>query len=100
MNWLRVSLFAQAILALYFQVIQWFPLGNWGYQPGNPPLSVLAVQGRLTARDVLYFGAFVVPFAVFWFAYLRGLRLRWLMWSCVGFYAVWMALQITAVQIS
>lgn len=101
MRWLRLSLLAQAILALYFQGVQWLPLGSWNYQPehsslspfSNVPLSVLAVQGRLTAQAALLVLGFVVPFAIFWFAYSRGLR--WLMWLQVGFYSIWMAVQMS-----
>ena len=110
MKWLRTSLFAQAILASYFQAIQWLPLGDWNNQcpsgdeiacglgsqglsvPGYQPLSVLAFEGRLSARDALYCAGFTVPLWLFWFACSRGLR--WLMWMQVGFYSVWMALQI------
>lgn len=103
MNWLRVSLYVQAVLALYFQVVQWFPLGNWNYQPQNPrpssfqselPLSVLAAQHRLTAQDVLNVATFAAPFALFWFAYSRGWR--WLMWLETGVYSAWLALQLYA----
>ena len=34
----------------------------------------------------------MAPFAVFWFAYSRGLR--WLMWISASGYAVWLALQV------
>ena len=103
MKWLRASLFTQAILAFYFQAVQWLPLGDWNYQPADPrpssfqselPLSVLAAQGRLTARDVFYVALCAVPFAVFLFAYSRGLR--WLMWLYAGVYSAWLALQIVA----
>lgn len=103
MKWLRVSLYAQAVLALYFQVVQWFPLGNWNYQPEHPslssfqselPLSVLAAQHRLTTQDVLNVATFAAPFALFSFAYSRGLR--WLMWLETGVYSAWLALQIYA----
>lgn len=110
MKWLRASLFAQAILAFYFQAIQWLPLGDWNTQcpsgdeiacglgnqglsvPGYQPLGVLAFEGRLRAQDALYCAGLTVPLWVFWFAYSR--RLRWLMWMQVAFYSVWMALQI------
>jgi hypothetical protein len=92
MKWLGASLVAQAILALYFQVIQWFPLGRWNYQPGFTPLRVQAIHGRATAQDVLLMAAFAVPFVVFWFAYSRSLR--WLMWICTLGYAIWLALQV------
>ena len=92
MKWLRASLFAQAILALYFQVIQWIPLGRWNYQPGFTPLGVEAIQGRAATQDVLLMMAFVAPFLIFWFAFSKGLR--WLMWSCTLGYAIWLALQV------
>jgi hypothetical protein len=92
MKWLHASLIAQAILALYFQVIQWLPLGRWNRQPGFTPLGVQAMQGHATVQDVLVTAAFVVPFAAFWFAFSKSLR--WLMWSCTLGYAIWLALQV------
>ena len=92
MRWLSVSLLSQAILAGYFQAIQWLPLGRWNDQPGFTPLGVEAIHGRATAQDVLLMAAFVVPFAAFWFTYSKGLR--WLMWICTLGYAIWLALQI------
>jgi hypothetical protein len=92
MKWLRASLFAQAILALYFQVIQWLPLGSWNYQPGFTPLGVQAIHGRATALDVLLMTAFVAPFVLFWIAYRRGWR--WLMWIGSLGYTIWLALQV------
>jgi hypothetical protein len=110
MTWLRASLFAQVLLALYFQAIQWLPLGDWNTQcpsgdeiacglgnqglsvPGYQPLSVLAFEGRLSAHDALYCVGATAPLWVFWFAYSRALR--WLMWAQAGFYSVWMALQM------
>src|SRR5512135_2319825 len=92
MMWLRVSLVSQAILAGYFQVIQWFPLRQWNYQPGFTPLGVEVIHGRATAQDLLLMIAFLVPFIAFWFAYSKGLR--WLMWICTVGYVIWLALQI------
>ena len=92
MNWLRASLVSQGVLAGYFQVIQWLPLGRWNYQPGFTPLGVEAIQGRATVRDALLMAAFMVPFIAFWFAYSRGWR--WLMWVCTFGYAIWLTLQI------
>ena len=112
MIWLRASLFAQGMLAFYFQAIQWVPLGNWNIQcpsgdevacglghqglsvPGYQPLGVLALAGRLSAQDALYCLAFTIPLWLFWFGYSRGLR--WLMWLQLGGYSAWMALQIGA----
>jgi hypothetical protein len=92
MKWLRASLWSQAILALYFQLIQWLPLGGWNYQPGFTPLGVEAIRGRATASDILFVTAFMTPFVVFLFAYSRGLR--WLMWIGALGYAIWLALQV------
>jgi hypothetical protein len=92
MRWLRASLLSQAILAFYFQLIQWLPLGNWNYQPGFTPLGVEAIQGRASAQDILLVGTFMAPFLLFWFAYSRGLR--WLMWICAAGYAIWLTLQV------
>ena len=112
MKWLRTSLFTQAILALYFQAIQWLPLGDWNNQcpsgdavacglghqglsvPGIKPLGVLALEGHLSAQDALYCACFTLPFWIFWLAYSRGWR--WLMWLQVGSYSAWMALQIVS----
>jgi hypothetical protein len=101
MNWLRLSLLAQAVLAVYFQAIQWLPLGRWNYQPepaghgpfSNVPLLTLAREGRLTPAPVLIVVSFALPFAIFAFAYAR--RLRWLMWLYVGGYAAWSAIEMS-----
>jgi cytochrome b subunit of formate dehydrogenase len=92
MKWLRASLFAQAILALYFQLIQWLPLGQWNHQPGFTPLGIQVIHGDATALDVLLMVAFVLPGALFWLGFVRNWR--WVMWSCTLGYAIWLALQI------
>jgi hypothetical protein len=92
MKWLKASLFSQAILALYFQVIQWLPLGRWNYQPGFTPFGVQVIHGNATGQNFLLLAAFIMPFLVFWVAYSRGLR--WLMWLGVLGYGSWLALQI------
>jgi hypothetical protein len=92
LKWLTASLIAQAILAAYFQAIQWFPLGRWNYQPGFTPLGVEVIHGRATWLDFLLLASFALPFVIFWFAYSRGLR--WLMWICTLGYAIWLALQV------
>ena len=100
MNWLRCSLLAQAILAFYFQAIQWFPLGRWNFQPehlgggpfSNLPLLTLAQRGQLTTRAVLLVLGVVLPFLTFSFAYVRNLR--WLMWSQLIPYTLWLAVEM------
>jgi len=92
MRWVRVSLIAQAVLAGYFQAIQWFPLGRWNYQPGFTPFAIQLARGGGSAGDFLVLASFAIPFLLFWFACSRGLE--WLMWICTAGYAIWLALQI------
>jgi hypothetical protein len=92
MKWIRVSLIAQAVLAVYFQAIQWLPLGRWNRQPGFTPFAVQLSRGGGSAGDFLVLASFAIPFLLFWFASSR--RLKWLMWICTAGYAVWLALQI------
>lgn len=92
MEWLKASLFSQAILALYFQVVQWLPLGRWNYQPGFTPFGVQVMHGDASGQDFLLLVAFVLPFLAFWVAYSNDLR--WLMWLGVVGYGLWLALQI------
>jgi hypothetical protein len=42
MKWLTVSLVIQIILAAYFQVVLWFPLGSWNDQPGKRLITLLS----------------------------------------------------------
>jgi hypothetical protein len=92
MKWLRASLVAQAILALYFQVIQWLPLGRWNLQPGFTPLAVQVRNGSATGQDVALMIAVAAPVVIFWIAFSKGWR--WLMWACTLGSATWLALQI------
>ena len=92
MKWLRASLYAQAVLALYFQLIQWLPLGRWNHQPGFTPFLDEVMAGRATVGDCALLLAFAAPFLIFWLAYSKGLR--WLMWIGLAGYAVWLTLQI------
>src|SRR5687768_10191757 len=92
MKWLKASLFSQAILALYFQVMQWLPLGRWNYQPGFTPFGVQVMHGDASGQDFLLLVAFVMPFLAFWVAYSNDLR--WLMWLGGVGYGLWLALQI------
>jgi hypothetical protein len=92
MKWLKASLVAQALLAVYFQLIQWLPLGRWNYQPGFTPLAVLARNGSATSQEFVLMIAFALPVLVFAIAFSKGWR--WLMWICTLGYAIWLALQI------
>lgn len=109
MNWLRVSLTIQVALAIYFQAIQWLPLGRWNRQcpskdwsacglgdqgpsvPGFEPLGVLALEGRLSPGDALYCLAFLLPCLGYWAGYRT--RRRSVMWAPVVVYGGWLGLQ-------
>jgi hypothetical protein len=92
MTWLRVSLAAQAILALYFQVIQWFSLSQWNFQPQFRPFVTQVARGEATPAELLFLAAFTLPFLLFWFACAR--QIRWLMWVGVAGYSAWLAMQV------
>jgi hypothetical protein len=91
-KWLRVSFIAQVVLALYFQIVQWIPLGKWNYQPGFDPLVVQAFHGRIDIQDIAFVGVFTLPVLVFWFA--RGRGLIWIMWVGLLGYVGWLAMEI------
>ena len=101
MKWLRVSVIAQAILALYFQTVQWFPIGKWNYQPAssssspfsNIPLIVLFFNGQLTLQAVLLVTGVVFPVILFSLGYIR--HLRWLMWLQIPAYSIWIAVEMS-----
>lgn len=92
--WLRRSLAVQIVLAVYFQLFAWFPLGSLNDQGGanNHPLIEQIRAGRATFADLLSCLAFTLPALLFWFGYVK--RLRILMWMCIAGYCVWLALQI------
>ena len=89
MRYLRVSLAAQLLLAVYFQIVNCFSLGLWNYQPGFVPLFS---SGSIAWGDVVVVSAFLLPFLVFLLAY--GRRWNWLMWLGALGYGVWLYLQI------
>ncbi len=91
-KWFRVSFIAQVALALYFQIIQWFPLGKWNYQPGFDPLVSRALHGGIDIQDIAFVGLFALPVLVFWFALARGLI--WIMWVGLLGYLGWLAMEI------
>ncbi len=92
MKYLRISLVTQLLLAVYFQVINWFPLGLWNYQPGFTPLFSSAVSGRIEWGDVGVVSAFLLPVLLFFLAYSR--RWTWLMWAGTAGYGVWLYLEM------
>jgi hypothetical protein len=91
---------SQAALALYFEAIQWLPLGRWNYQPedvgsspfSNLPLLTLAQQHQLTPRATLLVLVALLPFLSFLFAY--AMKLRWLMWLQLVPYSLWAAIEL------
>ena len=93
-TWLRRSLIAQAVLAVYFQAVVWFPLGSLNDQGGvnNRPLLEQIKAGRTTSGDFIFVLAFIMPVLLFLIGYLK--RIRVLPWLCLAGYAVWLALQI------
>jgi hypothetical protein len=92
LNYLRIALVTQLLLAVYFQTINWFPLGLWNYQPGFVPLFTSAISGKLNCADVVTVGAFLLPVLLFSLAYWR--QWIWLMWAGAAGYGVWLYLEI------
>src|SRR5450759_20086 len=93
-GWLAASVVAQVALALYFQAINWLPLGFWNYQPGAEPLASQAAHGQLAALDVGYVALFLVPVALYLVAALR--QWAWLMWIGLIGYTVWLVVQVVS----
>ena len=89
MKYLRLSLATQFLLAVYFQIINWFPLGLWNYEPDFVPLIN---SSTIALGDVGVVCLFLLPFLLFSLAYWR--RWKWLMWVGVVGYAGWLYLQI------
>src|ERR1019366_4803690 len=80
----------QIMLAAYFQVMLWFPLGSWNDQPGKR-LMTLLIEGQAVA--VVGFAlAMLLPVLLF----ALGMWKRWigLIWLGLVGYGAWAALQI------
>lgn len=90
MKWLPASLVTQIILAAYFQVVLWLPLGSWNDQPGKRLITLFREGQALT---VLGF-AFAMLLPVLLFALSLWKRWVWLMWVGLMGYGVWAVLQI------
>ncbi len=90
MRWLSASLVLQIILAVYFQVILWFPLGRWNEQPGKRLIQIAGEGQMLTA--VGFAMLMMLPVLLFALAYAR--RWLWLMWLALVGYGAWAAMQI------
>jgi hypothetical protein len=90
MKWLRASLVIQIILAAYFQLVLWFPLGSWNDQPGRRLITRL---GEDQALALLGFSlAMLLPVLLF----ALGIWKRWmgLIWLGLIGYGAWAVLQI------
>lgn len=88
-KFLRFSLVVQVLLAIYFQVINWFSLGPWNYQPGFVPLLS---RDKIEWGDIASIGLFLLPVLLFSLAYWK--RWHWLMWIGVVGYGAWLYFQI------
>jgi hypothetical protein len=90
MRWLRASLVIQIVLAAYFQLVLWFPLGSWNDQPGK---RLITLVGEGQALAVLGFAlAMLLPVLLF----ALGIWKRWmgLIWLGLIGYGAWAVLQI------
>ncbi len=86
---MRASLALQIVLAAYFEVVLWFPLGSWNDQPGK---RLVALLGTGQAAAVFGFTlAMLLPVLLFTLAYCR--RWAWLSWLALIGYGTWAALQ-------
>jgi len=90
-DWIRISLFAQIALVVYFQIIVWFPLGEWNHQQGFSPLVLQAANGQLQIGDIALALAFTLPVFFFYLAYRK--QYVWLIWMCLIGYCIWLVLQ-------
>jgi hypothetical protein len=73
MRWLRASLVTQIILAAYFQVVVWFPLGSWNDQPGKRLLALLSEGQAVAALGFAL--TMLLPLLLFALALLEALSL-------------------------
>jgi hypothetical protein len=92
MKYLRISLAAQFLLAVYFQMVNWFSLGAWNDQPNSVPLFNSVMSGKVEWGDIGFVGAFLLPILLFLLAYWK--RWTWLMWLGVFGYTAWFYLQV------
>lgn len=92
MKYLRISLAIQFLLAVYFQLINWFSLGSWNYQPGFDPISNSIIAGKISWGEIGILSLFLLPFILFAFSYWK--RWNWLMWVVAISYTVWLYLQV------
>lgn len=87
--YLRISLIAQILLAVYYQMINWFSLGSWNDQPGFVPLLS---ADKIEWGSIASISLFLLPVLLFSLAYWR--RWKWLMWIGLVGYGAWLYFQI------
>ena len=92
MRYLQISLATQFLLAIYFQMVNWFSLGSWNDQPGFVPMFSSVISGRIQWEDAGILAMFLLPFLLFALAYWR--RWKWLMWVGAIGYGIWLYLQV------
>ena len=90
---LKYCLIAQLILALYFQLIFWVPLGNLNAQTNFTPVYRLLIEKKLSIEDLAFLMLFLIPVPVFYAGYTKNKY--WLMVLSMIFYFVWLILQLT-----
>jgi hypothetical protein len=90
MRWLKISLVLQLVVAMYFQLMLWFPLGAWNAQPGERLITL--VHGGHAAVALGFAVGMMMPFLLFALALWR--RWFWFMWVGLAGYAIWSGMQI------
>lgn len=91
MRWLKASLVIQIILAVYFQVVVWFPLGSWNDQPGKRLIALLR-EGQASSAELGFVLAMLLPVLLFVVAIWK--HWVWLMWVGLIGYGIWAVLEI------
>ena len=86
MTWLRASVWVQFLLALYFQVVLWVPLGRFNAAQGEKLLDAVR-RGAATRADLWYSLVMFLP-AILFAAACRQ-RMYALMWLTLAGYAGW-----------
>lgn len=90
MAWLRTSLITQVVLAIYFQLVLWVPLGSWNAQPGKRLIQLVEEGEGLAAFGFSL--TMLLPVLLFGLAFWR--RWAWLMWVGLLGYGFWAIMQI------
>jgi hypothetical protein len=88
-SYIRISLYGQLLLAIYFQIINWFSLGNWNYQPGFVPILD---SDKIEFGSIGLVSLFLLPFLIYLLAYQK--HWIWLLWVGTIGYGMWLILQI------